>query len=192
MQHAKFGKQGRRFMNLFQIITCCRNEMLTVKSRPERHVTRHQFLTDIAALHYLKEAEHSFSARFCGCNLARAQGFQKTNMPSTERSFYLLNTRTICVILLYNCMQCIDGFSILLQRYVTKGNDAKNPAIFSFYLLPKTQLNATHAQLLEKLRPIASAETCPFLAIQSLEFQEIWQKNRSETTRMIYHEKSEF
>ena len=45
-----------------------------------------------------------------------------------------------------------------------------------------TQLNATHAQLLEKLRPIAFVEKCRFLAIQSLEFQEIWQKNRSETT----------
>ena len=89
-------------------------------------------------------------------------------MPSTERSFYLLNTRTICVIFLYNCMQCIDGFSILLQR-------------FSFCLLPKEPKNATHAQLLEKLRLIALAETCRFLAIQSLEFQEIWQKNRSET-----------
>ena len=33
-------------------------------------------------------------------------------------------------------------------------------------------------QLLEKLRPIALAETLRFLAIQSLEFQEIWQKNR--------------
>ena len=65
-------------------------------------------------------------------------------------------------------MQCIDGSSILLQRYVTKVNDAKNPA--------------THAQLLEKLRPIALEETCRFLEIQSLEFQEIWQKNRSETT----------
>ena len=37
-----------------------------------------------------------------------------------------------------------------------------------------TQLNATHAQLLEKVRPIALAETCRFLKIQSLEFQEIW------------------
>ena len=54
------------------------------------------------------------------------------------------------------------------------------------------KLNATHAQLLEKLRPIALAEKCRFLAIQSLEFQEIWPKNRSETTWMIYHEKSEF
>ena len=76
----------------------------------------------------IKVAEHSFRARFCWCKLACAQGCQKTNMPSTEWSFYLLNTRTICVIFLYNFIQCIDGSSILLQRYVTKGNDAKNPA----------------------------------------------------------------
>ena len=62
----------------------------------------------------------------------------------------------------------------------------KNPAILSFSLLKKnpqkTQLNAAHAQLLEKLRPTAFAATCRFLTIQSLEFQEIWQKNSSETT----------
>ena len=74
-------------------------------------------------------------------------------------------------------MQCIDGFSILLQRYVRKGNDANNPAIFKFlFATERTQLNATHAQLLEKLALIALAETCRFLTIQSLEFQEIWQK----------------
>ena len=50
------------------------------------------------------------------------------------------------------------------------------------FVTERTQLNATHAQLLKKLRLIALAETCHFLAIQSLEFQEIWQKNRSETT----------
>ena len=86
---------------------------------------------------HLKVAEHSFRARFRWCNSARAQGFEKTNMPSIERSFYLLNTRTHCVIFLYNWTQCIDGFSLLLQRYVRKGNDAKNPAIFGFCLLPK-------------------------------------------------------
>ena len=45
-----------------------------------------------------------------------------------------------------------------------------------------TQLNAAHAQLLEKLRPIALEETRRFLTIHSLEFQEIWQKNSLETT----------
>ena len=70
--------------------------------------------------------------------LARAQGFQKTNMPSTERSHHFIySTPALSVIFFYNCMQCVDGFSILLQRYVTKGNDAKNLAIFSFCLLPK-------------------------------------------------------
>ena len=56
----------------------------------------------------------------------------------------------------------------------------------------ETQLNVAHAQLLEKLRPIAPAETCRLLTIQSLEFQEVWPKNSLETTWMIYHEKSEF
>ena len=73
-------------------------------------------------------------------------------MPSIERSFYLLNTRTIFAIFLYYWTQCIDGFSLLLQSYVSKGNDAKNPAILSFFLVTeRTQLNAAHVQLLEKL-----------------------------------------
>ena len=54
------------------------------------------------------------------------------------------------------------------------------------------QLNAAHAQLLQKLRSIAFAQTCRFRTIQSLEFQEIWPKNSLKTTWMIYHEKSEF
>ena len=45
---------------------------------------------------------------------------------------------------------------------------------FSAFVTESTQLNAAHAQLLKKLRPIALAETCRFLTIQSLEFQEIW------------------
>ena len=49
-------------------------------------------------------AEHSFCTRFCWCNSARAQGLQKPNMPSIERSFYLLNIRTICAIFLYNSL----------------------------------------------------------------------------------------
>ena len=60
------------------------------------------------------------------------------------------------------------------------------------FVTERTQLNATHAQLFEKLRLIAFVETCRFLTIQPLEFQEIWQKNSSQTTQMIYHEKSEF
>jgi len=42
------------------------------------------------------------------------------------------------------------------------------------------------------LRPIAFAETCRFLTIQLLEFQDIGPKNSLGTTWMIYQEKSEF
>ena len=66
--------------------------------------------------------------------LARAQGFQRTNMPSVERSFYLLNTCFIWVI--FSLIER-SVLLVVLQRYVRKGNDAKNPAIFSFCLLPK-------------------------------------------------------
>jgi len=84
----------------------------------------------------VKVAEHSFRMRCCWCNSVCAQVLQKTNMPSIEQSFNLLNTCTICVTFLYNWMQCIDGFS----------NDAKNPAIISFFFVTKrTQLNAVHA-----------------------------------------------
>jgi len=71
----------------------------------------------------------------------------------------------------------------LLQRYVRKAKDAKNPAFLSFFIVTeRTQLSAAHAQMLEKLRPIAFAEICRFLIIQSIEFQDIWQKNSSENT----------
>ena len=68
-----------------------------------------------------------------------------------------------------------------LQRYVGKG--CKEPSNFQLlFVTERTRLYATHAQLLEKLRTIALAIMCRFLTIQSLEFQEIWQKNRSDTT----------
>ena len=85
-------------------------------------------------------------------------------MPSIERSFYLLNNHTICVVFQYNWTQCIDGFnSLLLQRFPRKGNDAKNPAIFSFGLLPKEPIlvprgRAPFGQHQES-RPLAMSNT---------------------------------
>ena len=49
-------------------------------------------------------------------------------------SFYLLNTSTICVIFLYNCMHCIDGLSILLQGYVRKGITMQRTQQFSGFV----------------------------------------------------------
>ena len=61
----------------------------------------------------------------------------------------------------------------------SKRRENINPVSFiclSFVVIERTQLKAAHAQLFEKLRPIAFAETCRFLTIQSLDFQETWQK----------------
>ena len=68
------------------------------------------------------------------------------HMASIKRSFYLLDVRALCTMFLYNLTQCIDGFTLLLQRYVREGNDAKNPEILSFFFVTKiTQLNAALA-----------------------------------------------
>jgi len=94
----------------------------------------------------LKVTEHSFVPAFADAIQCAHKDCKKTNVPSKERSFYLLNTRSIRAIFLYNWTQRIDGFSLLSQRYVRKGNDAKNPAILSFFsVTERTQLNAAHA-----------------------------------------------
>jgi len=120
---------------------------------------RYQLQPFLKRFSWIKGSVHSFRACFCWCNSARAQWWQKI-MDSCKKqtSFYLLNTRTICAIFLCNWTQRIDGFSILLQRYVRKGNDAKNPVILNLvFVTERTQWNAAHAQLLGK--PIAFEET---------------------------------
>ena len=56
------------------------------------------------------------------------------------------------------------------------GADQKERGFWGRECIERTQLNAAHAQLLEKLRPIALEETRRFLTIHSLEFQETLQK----------------
>ena len=85
-------------------------------------------------------------------------------MPALSLLFFFIFERSVLIALVF-----------YKQRYARKGSDAKNPAILGIFHIEKTQLNATHEQLLEKLRPIGFAEN-------TLEFQEIWQKNSSETT----------
>ena len=83
-------------------------------------------------------------------------------MPSTERSFYLLKTRTVCVIFLYNCMQCIDGSSILLPRYVTKGNDAKNLAFLAFVCYRKNPVKCNARAVARKIETDCFSRNVPF------------------------------
>ena len=111
--------------------------------------------------------------------------FKKTNFLSVERSFYLPNTRTICVFFHYNWTQGIDGFSLFIFY---KGMLEK---VTMYYWKNRVKCNACAvARKIETA--IDFAETFRLLTKHPFEFQDIWQKISSETTWMIYHEKSEF
>ena len=72
------------------------------------------------------------------------------------------NQKSVCYVLIW----------VILDHKSLSGSSQRNAT----FVTERTQSNAMHVQLLEKLRPIALAETCRFLTIQSLEFKEIWQK----------------
>ena len=97
-------------------------------------------------------------------------------MPSTEQSIYLLNTHTICVIFsIITCsvwMALVFYYNDMLQKVTMQ----RTQQFSAFVCYRKNPLNCNACAVARKLRPIASADTCRFLAIQSLEFQEIWQK----------------
>ena len=96
---------------------------------------------------------------------------------------YIYSTPAISV-LFFSIIACSGSMALVFyyNDMLQKVTMQKPQHFQLLFVTERTQLNATHAQLLEKSSPIALAETCSFLAIQSLEFQEIWQKNRSETS----------
>ena len=53
-----------------------------------------------------------------------------------QQSDHFIYSTPALSVLFYSIIAC-SVLMALLQRYVTKGNEAKNPAIFSFCLLPK-------------------------------------------------------
>ena len=89
--------------------------------------------------------------------------------------FFSITERTVLMALVFYYKDMLE--KVTMQR-------TQQFSAFVCYVYRKKQqqqLNVAYAQLLKKLRPIAFAETCRILTIQSLEFQEIWPKNSSET-----------
>ena len=58
-------------------------------------------------------------------------------------------------------MQCIDGSSILL-RYVTKGNDAKNPAFLAFVCYQKNPVKCNARAVARKIETDCFSRNVPF------------------------------
>ena len=61
----------------------------------------------------------------------------------------------------------------------------------AFVCYRKNPVKCNACAVARKIETDCCSRNVPFSS-DPLEFQEIWQKNRSETTWMIYHEKSEF
>ena len=121
--------------------------------------------------------------------LARAQDFQRTSMRQYSDHF-IYSTPALSVNFLYNWTQRIDGFSLLLQRYARKGNGAKNPAIFRFCLLPKELVKCNACAVARKTD--CFSRNMPISNDPVVRISRNLAENRSETTWMIYQNKSEF
>ena len=63
---------------------------------------------------------------------------------------------------------------------------------FSAFVYRKNPVKCNACAVARKIETDCFNRNVRVLAIQSLEFQEILPKNRSETTWILYHEKSEF
>ena len=135
------------------------------------------------SLYSFKVAEHFTRAlllmRFSTCTrIAQAK------MPLIQRSFYLLKPSLSLLFFFVIERSVLMALVFYNKGMLEKVTMQRTQQFSDFFSIERIQLNAARVQLVEKLRPIAFAETCR--SIQSLAFQEIWQKKSSQTTQMIY------
>ena len=104
---------------------------------------------------WIKVAEHSFSARFCWCKLARAQGFQKQTC--RQQSDRFICSKPALSVLFFSAIACSVLMALVFYYHdmLQKVTMQRTQHFQLLFVTERTQLNATHAQLLEKLRPIA-------------------------------------
>ena len=125
-----------------------------------------------------KVAEHSFRERFY--RFSPHTRIAKANMPSIERSFYLLKPALsplfFSIIERSVLMALVFYYKDILGKVTTQ----RTQQFLAFLCYRKNPGQCSACSVARKIE-IAFPETCRFLTIQSLEFQEIWQKNSSET-----------
>ena len=79
-----------------------------------------------------------------------------------QSDHFICSTPALSVLFFSNCMQCIGGFSILLQRYVTKGNDAKYPAFLAFVCYRKNTVKCNACAVARKVETDYFSRNAPF------------------------------
>ena len=80
--------------------------------------------------HWIKVAKQSFRSMHLLMPFS-----VRARIANNKRSFYLLNACTICVYFFKIEHSELNDFSSLLQRYVRKGNNAKNPEILRLFFI---------------------------------------------------------
>ena len=97
-------------------------------------------------------------------------------MPSTQRSFVLLNRHILCATFIHNRTQCIDAFSPLLQKY-----RCKEPRNSQNFLCNRKNAVKCSASVVSQKRAIecgiAFSEMRLFFESHVLEFHEIWHED---------------
>ena len=106
-------------------------------SRNLTRISRHFWKRGLGKPGHLRWPNTVFARAFADAIQHVHEDFKKQTWRQESDHFTYSTPALTVLFFLYNSMQCIDGFSRLLQRYVRKCHDAKNPAIFSFCLLPK-------------------------------------------------------
>ena len=91
-----------------------------------------------------------------------------------EKFANLVRVFLILIMVFSQC--CSNGCDLFLYEapYLTLPKATLMEALPEYFksVTERTQLNAMHEQLLKDLRLITAAETCRFLTIHSLEFQD--------------------
>ena len=134
----------------------------------------------------LKVTEHSFACALANViqhmhkDLLSLKDLQKTNKHAVDSVISLFaKCPHFLFFFRHNCMQCIDSFSILLQRYAREGINVKNLTIFKFFLCNQKNLVKCSTCMVSKKiaieHGIAFSEICLFHENHLLEFHKICQ-----------------
>ena len=137
-------------------------------------------------------AEHSFRARFCWCNLARAQGFRKTNITSIQRCF-IYSTPALSVLFFSIIERSV--FMALVSYYkdmLEKVTMQRTQQFSAFVCYRKNSVKCSACAVALKIETDCFSRNAPISNDPVVRTSRNLAKNRSETMWMIYHEKSEF
>ena len=102
------------------------------------------------------------------------------------------NTGTIWVIFFYNWTQCIDGFSLYYKDMLEKVTAQRTQQFSAFVCYQKNRVKCNACTVAQTIETNCFCRNLPISNDPVVRISRNLDKNSSEATWMIYHEKSEF